>query len=192
MNILAALQQRLAAALGGLVDDPAPFAAHVKPAQGAGRGDYQIEAKCFHALRKHLGDWGTQFGILLYGYKNFLDRQAYEHDPVEELARLYIHVRGLFRKKGEDEEDEGAGDDPVAAACRAETAKLHAGDPENLELWKQFMPHALALIEAIYRRLGVLPFDHQHGESFYNPMLPGVVDDLLARGIAFESQGAIV
>src|SRR5207247_6946834 len=72
----------------------------------------------------HLGDWGTQFGILLYGYKHFLDREAYERDPVGELTRLYIHVRKQFRKK--DDEDEGAGDDPVAAACRAETAKLHA------------------------------------------------------------------
>src|SRR5438552_14526332 len=49
----------------------------------------------------HLGDWGTQFGILLYGYKNFLDREAYARDPVGELARLYLHVRKLFRKKGE-------------------------------------------------------------------------------------------
>ena len=54
------------------------------------------------------------------------------------------------------------------------------------------MPHCLEAIHAIYRRLGILPFDHEHGESFYNPMLPGVVEDLLAKGLAVESQGAVV
>src|SRR5438309_5854037 len=58
----------------------------------------------------HLGDWGTQFGILLYGYKHFRDEQALKDNPVRELARLYIHVRGLM--KGDDED--AAGDDPVA------------------------------------------------------------------------------
>ena len=54
------------------------------------------------------------------------------------------------------------------------------------------MPHCLEAIHPIYRRLGILPFDHEHGESFYNPMLPGVVEDMLAKGIAVESQGAVV
>src|SRR5262249_3771402 len=134
------------------------------------------------------GDWGTQFGILLYGYKNFRDEAAYQRDPVGELARLYLHVRKMMRQADEDAE----GDDPVAEACRQETAKLHAGDPENLALWQQFMPHCLREIEEIYRRLGVVPFDHQHGESFYQPMLAGVVGDLAAKGIAVESQGARV
>jgi arginyl-tRNA synthetase len=137
----------------------------------------------------HLGDWGTQFGVLLYGYKHFLDREAYARDPVRELTRIYVHVRGLFKKA--DEDDEGGADDPVAAACRQETAKLHAGDPENVRLWKEIMPHAYEEIDRVYRRLGVR-FDHTHGESFYNDMLPGVVDDLLRRGVAQESQGAVV
>jgi arginyl-tRNA synthetase len=136
----------------------------------------------------HLGDWGTQFGILLYGYKNMLDREAYQRDPVRELARLYIEVRRQFQQ---DEEDE-AGNDPIQEACRRETAELHAGDPENVALWKEFMPPCLEEIDQIYRRLGILPFDHLHGESFYNPMLPGVVEDLLAKSLAVESDGAIV
>src|SRR5947209_15556842 len=139
----------------------------------------------------HLGDWGTQFGILLYGYKNFLDKAAYEADPVRELARLYVHVRKLA-KKADGDEDEGAADNPVEKAYREETAKLHAGDPENNRLWRQFMPHCLAELHAIYRRLGVLPFDHEHGESFYHGMLPGVVAELLAKGLAAESRGAVV
>src|SRR5579859_4461112 len=70
----------------------------------------------------HLGDWGTQFGMLLYGYKHFVNPEAFAKDPVRELNRLYIEVRK--QTKGE-EDDESA--DPVAEACRQETAKLHAG-----------------------------------------------------------------
>ena len=140
----------------------------------------------------HLGDWGTQFGILLYGYKHHLDPTAYERDPVRELARLYVEVRKQFRKATDDDDEGAAGDDPVKSACQQETAKLHAGDAENVALWKLFMPHCLAEIQAVYDRLGVLTFDHTLGESFYNPMLPGVVEDLLAKGQAVESHGAIV
>ena len=139
----------------------------------------------------HLGDWGAQFGILLYGYKNHLDKEAYDRDPVRELARLYVEVRRHFRVVTEDDED-GLGDDPVKTACQQETAKLHAGDAENVALWQQFMPHCLAEIQAVYDRLGILKFDHILGESFYNPMLAGVVGDLLAKGQAAESNGAIV
>lgn len=139
----------------------------------------------------HLGDWGTQFGMLIHGYKHHLDRAAYEADPVRELARLYLHVRGLF-KKSDDEDAEGPTDDPVQSACQQETAKLHAGDPENVALWNEFMPHCLELLHRTYRRLGIPTFDHEHGESFYNPMLPGVVEDLLAKKLAVESRGAVV
>ncbi len=140
----------------------------------------------------HLGDWGTQFGMLLYGYKHFLDPEAYRADPLRELARLYVKVRQLTR--GADEEDDRPADPEAKrylGACRAETAKLHEGDPENVRLWKEFMPACLEEIHAIYRRLDVR-FDHEHGESFYNPELPGVVEDLLAKGVAQESQGAVV
>ncbi|WP_261345327.1 arginine--tRNA ligase [Tuwongella immobilis] len=139
----------------------------------------------------HLGDWGTQFGILLYGYKHFLDAEAYQADPVRELARLYVHVRSLFVKKDEDSEDDGPVADPVAEACRFETAKLHEGDPENRALWQQFMPHCLKEIHDIYERLDV-HFDTEHGESYYQPQLASVVEDMLAKGIAKESQGAVV
>ncbi len=139
----------------------------------------------------HLGDWGTQFGMLIFGYRNFLDRAAYESDPVRELARIYVYVRGQFRADDEDPGD-GPTDDPVKLACQQETAKLHAGDPANVALWNEFMPHCREAIHRVYRRLGILTFDHEHGESFYNPMLANVVEDLLAKGIAFESKGAIV
>jgi arginyl-tRNA synthetase len=135
----------------------------------------------------HLGDWGTQFGILLYGYRNLLDEKAFAENPVGELARIYKAVRQLM--KG-DEDAEGAGD-PVGDAARLETAKLHAGDPENRRLWNLFMPACLEDINRIYRRLDV-SFDHTFGESYYNDMLPTVVADLEKKGIAQRSEGALV
>ncbi len=151
----------------------------------------------------HLGDWGTQFGMLLYGYKHFRDEAALRADPVREMVRLYVHVRKLMKPAEPQEEDEDEADQEkftpeevasarqVADAARQETAKLHAGDPENLRLWQTFMPWCVASIEAVYRRLDVR-FDHMHGESFTNPLLPDVVRDLEAKGIAQPSKGALV
>jgi arginyl-tRNA synthetase len=129
----------------------------------------------------HLGDWGSQFGMILWGWKNHRDDAAYARDPVAELARLYR----LAQSRANEE------DSPVEEAARAETAKLHEGDSENLALWEQFMPHCLRALEAIYERLGVT-FDVQLGESFYNPMLAGVVQDLESKAIAEASEGATV
>jgi arginyl-tRNA synthetase len=135
----------------------------------------------------HLGDWGTQFGMMLYGYRRFLDQQAFERDPVRELARIYVHVRSLMKS---DEDDEAKGD-PIADAAREETAKLHTGDPENVRLWKLFMPHCMGEIERVYRRLDV-KFDHTHGESFYNEMLPDVVKSLLEEKVAEPGEGGAI
>jgi arginyl-tRNA synthetase len=77
------------------------------------------------------------------------------------------------------------------AACRAETSSCTPGDPENVALWQSFMPACLEMLRPIYERLGV-QIDHALGESFYNPMLPGVVEDMLTKGIAVESNGAVV
>ncbi len=127
----------------------------------------------------HLGDWGTQFGMIIYGWRHFVDEENFRQDPVGELARLYRLVNELAEK-----------DPAVNKAVLAETAKLHAGDPDNRSLWQKFMPICLQEIEAIYRRLGV-SFDYTLGESFYHDRLPALVEDLLRRGIARESDGAI-
>jgi arginyl-tRNA synthetase len=127
----------------------------------------------------HIGDWGTQFGMILYGYKHFLDPTAYQENPVEELARLYRLARRLM--------DEDAN---VASAVLAETARLHAGDPENRGLWQEFLPACQHEINRMYRRLDVT-FDHALGESFYEDRLQEIVDELLATGIARESDGAV-
>ncbi len=129
----------------------------------------------------HLGDWGSQFGMILWGWKNARDESNYAADPVGELARLYRLAQDRIKE----------GDTAVKAAAQAETARLHAGDPENRSLWTQFMPHCLKALERLYDRLGVR-FDVYLGESFYDPMLASVVADLEKRGLAVESEGAIV
>jgi arginyl-tRNA synthetase len=128
----------------------------------------------------HLGDWGTQFGIILMGYRNFLDPAALEASPVEELERLYVKS---YERAQQDE--------AWMAAARQELVKLQAGDPENLALWRQFVQLSLGEFERLYRRLGVT-FDLVRGESHYNDRLAGLVDDLKARGIVRQSEGAWV
>ena len=141
-----------------------------------------FEALGHHVIRdNHLGDWGSQFGMILWGWKNASDEAAFAADPVAELARLYRLAQDRIK----------AGDRSVEVAARAETAMLHAGDAENRALWNQFMPHCLQALRKIYDRLGVR-FDVELGESFYDPMLASVVEDVSARGIAEESEGAIV
>ncbi len=133
----------------------------------------------------HIGDWGTQFGMILYGYKHFCDPEAYRSNPVQELARLYRLVSQLM-----DEGENGSGRNEIAAAVLDETAKLHAGDEESRRLWEEFLPFCEDEIDRIYRRLGVT-FDHTLGESFYEDRLGPLVADLVQKGIARESEGAI-
>ena len=143
----------------------------------------------------HLGDWGTQFGMILWGWKHLRDDAAYAADPTTELGRLYKLVRKLADAKPEELAADPAAAalvaryPDVAQAVLAETAKLHEGDPENRGLWEQFMPSCRAEIDRIYDRLQVR-FDHTLGESFYQPLLKGVVEDLVASGLARESRGA--
>lgn len=204
----------------------------------------------------HIGDWGTQFGMIIYGFKHFLERAAYQSDPVHELSRLYRLVnrlvgyydgrerlpaleakvgaaetqlkiekdraaaakpdkkaekslrqaqRGVEEAKNELQDLRASllaieNDPQLVAAAKAhpeigkavleETAKLHVGDNENVALWREFLPPCLVDIDRIYRRLGV-SFDHTLGESFYHDRLGGVVEDLLQKGIARRSDGAV-
>ncbi|MFO0974758.1 MAG: arginine--tRNA ligase [Planctomycetaceae bacterium] len=199
----------------------------------------------------HIGDWGTQFGMIIYGYRNFLDQAAYSEQPVAELARLYKLVNQLsdyhatkaklstlqseataaqarlqtaesqakddkakkqlnsLRKDAEAAEKavkdaiesiEKVESSPVllkaaqahpdiARKARDETAKLHAGDADNNRLWHEFIPPCLEALNQVYRRLGI-SFDLTLGESYFNPMLPGVVSALQAKNLATLSEGA--
>lgn len=128
----------------------------------------------------HIGDWGTQFGKLIWGYKNLRNDAALAADPLEELERLYKAA------------DAATKTDPATLdAARAELVKLQSGDAENLALWKKINAISASAFEDIYRKLDI-HFDHQLGESFYNDKLQRVYDELTANGLAEESQGALV
>ncbi|MGC4073386.1 MAG: arginine--tRNA ligase [Nibricoccus sp.] len=136
----------------------------------------------------HLGDWGTQFGKLIYGYKRWADPKALETDAIEELERLY--------KLGNNATDPEKSPEPEKAArelevARAELVKLQNGDPENVALWQKFSDVSLAAFQQIYDRLGI-QFDHNLGESFYNDKVDRVYRELTDTGIAETSNDALV
>jgi len=127
----------------------------------------------------HIGDWGTQFGKLLLGWKQILNRAELERDAIAELERLYKVINAECDANSARLEE-----------AKSELVKLQAGDAENLVVWKEMIELSQKQFDAIYGRLGV-KFDHAFGESFYNPWLDEVVTDLLTRGIARESEGAV-
>ncbi len=128
----------------------------------------------------HIGDWGTQFGMVIYGWKNLLDRQALQRNPLAEIVRIY------------KETNERAAKDPeVREACRQELIKLQAGDKENLDIWNECVAFSMQDFERVYKLLDI-HYDVQCGESFYHDRLSGVVERLLKSGIAEISEGAVV
>ena len=141
-------------------------------------------ARTFRALGhrvvtdNHIGDWGTQFGKLLVGWKEYLDEAALAAEPIAEMERLYKKVNA-----------ECDADEKRLAQAREELVKLQNGDAENLAIWKRMIELSQHQFDTIYGRLGVA-FDHTLGESFYNPQLKSVVEELVAKGIARESEGA--
>ncbi len=146
-------------------------------------GDALARIYCFLGHKviadNHLGDWGTSFGMILLGYKREGDPEKLRLDPFGHLETIYRKIQ-----------DEAKIDESVREAAKRELVLLQAGDVKNRELWEQFRKTSLDALDVIYQRLGV-QFDHTLGESFYNPMLAGVVADLLKRGIARESEGAV-
>ncbi len=127
----------------------------------------------------HIGDWGTQFGMIIYGWKNLLDRAALEKNPLQELLRIYRKVNLLCKE-----------DDAVKTLCKSELVKLQSGDPENMEIWNQCVDVSKSGLNTIYDRLNV-SFDHWHGESYYNDQLAPLVETLVEQGYASESEGAV-
>jgi arginyl-tRNA synthetase len=115
----------------------------------------------------------------LLGWKNYLNRDALERDPIGEMERLYKIERSIGRQIENLQED-----------ARRELVKLQGGDLENLKIWREMIARSQHQFDTIYARLGV-KFDHALGESYYNPKLKPLVDELLAKGIARESEGAI-
>ncbi|QSR87067.1 arginine--tRNA ligase [Candidatus Methylacidiphilum infernorum] len=127
----------------------------------------------------HLGDWGTQFGMVILGYKKYGRPQLLTQRPLEYLEELYIKIQ--------KESDDSA---QIREEAKKELQKLQSGDPENRTLWERFVQASLGELDKIYQRLNV-KFDFSLGESFYHPMLEGIVEQLLQKGIARYSEGAV-
>jgi arginyl-tRNA synthetase len=128
----------------------------------------------------HVGDWGTQFGMVIYGWKNLLDQQALQRDPLAEIVRIYKETNERSTKNPQ-----------IREACRRELVKLQAGDRENVDIWNECVAFSMQDFDHIYKLLDI-HYDIQCGESFYNDRLPGVVDRLLKSGIAEISEDAVV
>jgi arginyl-tRNA synthetase len=128
----------------------------------------------------HIGDWGTQFGMVIYGWKNLLDRQALQRDPLAEIVRIYKETN-----------QRTTSDPQVREACRQELVKLQAGDKENIDIWNECVAFSMQDFEHVYELLDV-HYDLQCGESFYHDRLPAVVERLLKSRIAEISEGAVV
>ena len=129
----------------------------------------------------HLGDWGTQFGILIKGYRELLTDEERENLTVANLEKCYV----LSAAKAKEED--GVWKD----ACKQELVKLQQGDKDNLALWKRFIDISIGEFDRMYAKLGV-KFDTYRGESYYNDTMPGIVAKLQEMGLAVESEGALV
>lgn len=127
----------------------------------------------------HIGDWGTQFGKVIYGWKHFLDRDALGRDAIGELVRLYREVNRI------EESDE-----EVKRSAREELVKLQAGDEENLAIWRETVELSWREFQKLYDLLEIR-FDERLGESSYNDALAPLCEDLERRGIAEVSEGAL-
>ncbi|HIQ82301.1 MAG TPA: arginine--tRNA ligase [Candidatus Pullichristensenella stercorigallinarum] len=128
----------------------------------------------------HLGDWGTQFGKMIAAYKKWGDRETVERGGVDEMVKLYVR----FHKEAENDpslEDEG----------RAWFKKIEDGDEEALSIFNWFKEVTLKDAQKTYELLGVT-FDSYAGESFYNDKMGPIVDELRAKGLLKEDQGAMI
>ena len=128
----------------------------------------------------HIGDWGTQFGKLIWAYKRHLHADALAADPLEEFERLY--------KLGHNSAE---ADPAVLTAAQQELVRLQAGDAENLAIWRTINDVSLAAFQAIYDQLGI-KFDAMLGESFYNDKVERIYRELTETGLAQPSEGALV
>ncbi len=128
----------------------------------------------------HIGDWGTQFGKLIVGYNKWIDKEEYEKNPIGELERIYVKFS-----------EEAKLDPELEVMAREELRKVQAGDEENIALWKDFINCSLKEYDKVYKKLDI-EFDLYNGESFYNEMMPGVLEMLKEKGIAVTDNEALV
>ncbi len=170
-----------------LVDYSSPNTAkqmHVGHLRSAVIGEALCRLLAFSGARvirdNHIGDWGTQFGKLIWAYKRHLNPAALAAEPLEEFERLY--------KLGYQAAE---ADPAVLTEAQQELVKLQGGDAGNRAIWQEINDVSLAAFQLIYDQLGI-KFDVTLGESFYNDKVERVYRELTDGGLATESQGALV
>ena len=126
----------------------------------------------------HLGDYGTQFGKLIEGYKRWGEEYNVDLDPINELTKIYIRINNACKE-----------DEQILQACRDNFKKLEDGDTYCVEIWKKFRELSLKEFQRVYDLLGS-KFDSWNGEAFYSDKMQEVVDILEKSGKLEESQGA--
>ena len=126
----------------------------------------------------HLGDYGTQFGKLIEGYKRWGEEFNIDSDPINELTKIYIRINNACKE-----------DEQILQACRDNFKKLEDGDTYCVEIWKKFRELSLKEFQRVYDLLGS-KFDSWNGEAFYSDKMQEVVDILEKSGKLEESQGA--
>ena len=126
----------------------------------------------------HLGDYGTQFGKLIEGYKMWGKEYDIEKDPINELTKIYIRINEACKN-----------DEQILENCRNNFKKLEDGDSYCVETWKKFRELSLQEFQKVYDLLGS-KFDSWNGESFYSDKMPEVIEILEKTGKLIESQGA--
>lgn len=114
----------------------------------------------------HIGDWGTQFGKLIYAYKNWGENEIIEKDPINELLKLYVRFH-----------EEAEKDVSLEDKAREEFKKLEDGDSQNMKLWEWFRKISLEEVQKTYDFLGGIHFDYTQGEAFYNDKMDSVLAD---------------
>lgn len=129
----------------------------------------------------HIGDWGTQFGIIIMGIKEFGYNLDVPHeDPLEDLEDIYKKGNALFESNDEWKD-----------RARAELVKLQQGDPQSIKLWEKINQVSYAAFQKIYDIMNIT-FDVVLGESFYRQKVERIYKELTETGVAKESQGALV
>jgi len=128
----------------------------------------------------YVGDWGTQFGKLIVAYKKWGDKKRVEENPIEELQKLYVHFH-----------EEMKSDPDLEKRGQEEFKKLEEGDRENRRLWAWFKKESLEEFKKMYKLLDA-DFDVWIGESFFEGEMKAIVKELVKKGIAERSEGAIV
>ncbi|MGE4571696.1 MAG: arginine--tRNA ligase [Candidatus Izemoplasmatales bacterium] len=128
----------------------------------------------------HLGDFGTQFGKIIYAYLNYGDKEKVDENPIEELMKLYVDFHELAKENPEIEDK-----------AREIFKELELNNPKYVSLWKHFRQVSLEEYMKVYKILGV-EFDSYDGEAFYNDKMQTVVDELKEKNLLVKDQGAMI